>query len=82
MAKIIGYQRMSGTSKKTGNPYSGFMVYYTEPMRVRPGSLAGGNSCDSAFIGDDLLQGIVPEVGADLDLRYDKRGYLQEVNIA
>lgn len=82
MAKIIGYQQMSGTSKKTGNPYSGFMVYYTEPMRVRSGFFGGGDSCDSAFISDDLLQGIVPEVGADLDLRYDKRGYLREVNIA
>lgn len=82
MAKIIGYRRMSGTGKKSGNPYSGYLVYYTESLQVPSGILAEGESCDSAFIGDDLLQGVIPTVGAGLELRYDKRGYLRDVNIA
>lgn len=82
MAKIIGYRRMSGTSKKSGNPYSGYLVYYTEPLRVPSGILAEGESCDSAYIDDGLLQGLIPSVGSTLELRYDKRGYLQDVNIA
>lgn len=81
MAKIIGYRRMQGTSKK-GNPYSGYMVYYVEDLFVPMGVLGEGQSCDSAFIGDDLLQGVIPTVGAVLELRYDKRGYLRDVNIA
>lgn len=49
MATIIGYRRMSGTGKKSGNPYSGYLVYYTESLRVPLGTLAEGESCDSAW---------------------------------
>ena len=82
MATIIGYRRMSGTGKKSGNPYSGYLVYYTESLRVPLGTLAEGESCDSAYIDYSLLQGVIPSVGSTLELRYDKRGYLQDVNIA
>ena len=81
MAKVIGYRRMTGTSKKSQQPYSGYLVFYIEPLTGRSGDSFDGDSADSAFISDVLLDGVSPYVGASLDLSYDKRGYLREVTL-
>lgn len=79
MAKIIGYRRMKGISKKTQQPYSGYLIFYTEPLTGRSGDAFQGDSADSAFVSDALLDGVAPYVGAALELSYDKRGFLREV---
>lgn len=79
MATVIGYRRMTGTSKKTQQPYSGYLIFYTEPLTGRPGDSFQGDSADSAFVFDALLDGVTPYVGAALELSYDKRGFLREV---
>lgn len=80
MGKIVGFRGMSGTSKK-GNPYSGYMVYFTQPFPPHQALRAQGDSCDSAFVPDSLLGGQVISVGADIELSYDKQGFLREVII-
>ncbi len=65
--------------EKTQQPYSGYRIFYTEPLTGRPGDAFQGDSADSAFVFDALLDGVTPYVGAALELSYDKRGFLREV---
>ena len=80
MGKIVGFRHMSGTSKK-GKPYSAYMIYFTEAFPPRFENVAQGVTCDSAFVADSLLGGQVVSLGADIDLSYDKDGYIREVII-
>ena len=74
MVEVVGTKRMEGTSKKSGKPYSGYMVWYLEQQDG-----VTGQAADSAFISDTMLGGIIPNVGQLLELRYNKNGYLTEV---
>lgn len=82
MAKVCGFQSMVGTSRKTGNPYSGYLIFYTEPLRARPNAYGAGVAADSVFVSETLLNGVLPEVGQEIELHYDKRGYLVDVILA
>ena len=56
-----------------------YSIVLTEPLTGRPGDSFQGDSADSAFVSDALLDGVAPYVGAALELSYDKRGFLREV---
>lgn len=74
--KVIGVREMSGVSKKSGRPYSGVMVWYTEPQ-----SGVTGLSSDSAFLSDEVLGGLVVAVGDEVDIRYNRNGFVTGVTI-
>ena len=65
---------MAGTSKKSQQPYSGYLVFYTEP-------LTGVLVIPSRVILLILLLSLMRSgwhcsyVGAALELSYDKRGF-------
>lgn len=73
MVEIVGIKRMEGTSKKSGKPYSGYMIWY-----IQEEAGVTGKSADSAFVSDMILNGAIPEVGGFAELRYNKNGFLTE----
>lgn len=74
--EIIGVRRMEGKSRKTGKPYSGYLVYY---QYVQNGT--EGVACDSAFLPDSLLNAYIPVIGQTVSLFYDRRGFLVNVEL-
>ncbi len=78
MYEVIGFRHMNGTSKKTGKPYSGFMIWFSMPFRSEDGV---GQETDSVFVDDTLLKGRVPAVGGIIDLRFNRRGFLESVEL-
>lgn len=70
--EVIGVRRSAGTSKKTGKPYSGYIVFYT----YRQADVTGVAS-DNAFVSDQLLEDYIPQVGDKIQLIYDRNGFLQ-----
>lgn len=75
--EIIGVRRMEGTSRKTGKPYSGYLVFY---QFVQDGT--SGVACDSAFVSDAVLVGRIPSVGQSLVLYYDRRGFIAGLELS
>lgn len=76
MVEVIGSKYIEGISKKTGKPYSAYIVYYTQD-----GSHQGvnGKICGDAFVDKRLLDGQAPLPGDQIDLLYDKDGFLNKV---
>lgn len=77
MTELKGFRKMEGVSKKTGNKYSGYILYCEEdqvPPEIR------GCLCFEKFVGIDLLN-TEPFVGAQVDFRYDFKGYLTAVDL-
>lgn len=72
--KLIGYKHISGKSKKTGEPYDGYVLHVTI------------KSTDHGFIGEECLSpyadrplvetaaGFPYQIGDPLDIRFDARG--------
>ena len=78
MVEVCGVRYGEGTSKKTGKPYKGFTVYYTEDGEAHG---VKGFVADSCFLSSEILQGRMINVGDKLDIRYDKRGFVSSVEI-
>lgn len=78
MVEVCGVRYGKGTSKRSGNPYEGFFVHYTED-----GTSQGvkGYVAENTFISSSVLAGRVIEVGDKLDIRYDRRGFITGVDI-
>lgn len=74
--EIIGVRRSAGTSKKTGKPYSGYIVFYTYKQQD-----VEGVACDNTFISDTILNGDIPRVGDQIQLIYDRNGFLQDFTV-
>lgn len=77
MIQLIGYRRMQGTSKRTGKPYNGYMLYCEEdhvPQDVC------GNICFEKYADVNILSN-EPYVGAEVRFHFDFRGYLTQVEI-
>lgn len=76
MCTLKGFRKMEGVSKKTGNKYSGYILYCEEdevPQDVR------GSVCFEKFVGLDLM-GSEPFVNAQVNFQYDWKGYLTAVD--
>lgn len=77
--KIVGAIECSGKNKKTGLPWAGVKLYYTEPLnRGGVGFYAG----EAFFNGDAgaMVRGIGGEnfgslIGADVQITYDRFGH-------
>ena len=78
MVEVCGVKYMKGTSRKTGKPYEGHTVYFTEDGAAQQ---VKGFVADSVFLSSDVLQGRIPDVGDKLDIRYDRRGFVSSVDI-
>ena len=72
---VIGVRRSSGTSRKTGKPYSGYIVFYTYKQQD-----VEGVSADNVFVSDVLISE-APHPGDQILLLYDRNGFLQEFEI-
>lgn len=77
MVEVCGMGYMEGTSKKSGKPYQGYMVHYTERVD-RPGF--SGFEADHCFIPSSALSQPL-KIGDKLELHYDRRGFLQKVEV-
>lgn len=74
MISVVGVRKCSGTSKKTGKPYSGYICFYEEERLGVEGVAA-----ESVFLSDEVLNSRIPAVGSELELRYSRSGFLQSV---
>lgn len=73
MIVVCGIQKVTGTSKKTGKPYSGFRLYCEEDNKY-----VDGHACFGAYIPDDKFP---PElkVGDEVGFTYNKYGSIESV---
>lgn len=74
--KVIGKARLSGTSKKTGNPYDFVQVHYNGRARGVDGLAAMTLSLDPRDYPLETIQ-----VGADYNVDFDNRGYPVEFSV-
>ena len=74
--EVIGVRRSEGKSKKTGKPFSGYIVFYSYEQQD-----VTGKACDNAFIPDQILCGYTPNVGDKIKLIYDRNGFLQDFDV-
>lgn len=74
MHEVIGFRRSEGVSKKTGNKFGGYIVFFVLDQRG-----VTGKACDQVFISDDL--GYQPVLGDKVQLVYNSRGFLTDVII-
>lgn len=74
--KIVGYQRIEGTSKSTGRPYSGYRIYCTE-QRNRVTGLAAVDQ----YVGDSFMPTNPLTVGDEIEFVYNRYGSVQGVNV-
>lgn len=73
MNEVIGVRKAEGISKKTGKPFSGYIVFY----QYEQGDVTG-KACDNVFVSADLLQGMIPTPGMIVELRYNRNGFLTD----
>lgn len=73
--EVVGYRRATGTSKKSGKPYSGYFVHlqYADPQIT-------GKATENTFISDEVIVGRSLALGDQLELLYNKSGYLVQVD--
>ena len=76
MYEVIGVRKTEGTSKKTGKPFSGFIVFYQYDQTG-----VTGKACDNVFVSADLLGGLIPAPGMHCELRYNRNGFLTDLII-
>ena len=76
MVEVIGSKYVEGTSKKSGKPYTAYIVYYTQDGADQG---VNGKICGDAFVDKRLLNGQIPMPGDQIDLLYDKNGFLNKV---
>lgn len=76
MYEILGYRSVTGTSKSTGNAYSGLQLYVCSNIKG-----VEGVATDRVYIPDRVLNDsdFVPCVGAHIDILYNRFGSVIEV---
>ena len=83
---LVGFEHIKGDSRKTGNPYDGFLVYLEgEP---RADSKCIGNITDNTYIDATLFKSALDGrkadeslIGSKITLLYNKSGFLIKVII-
>lgn len=76
MAKIVGFQKVTGTNKQ-GQPYSGVRMFVTEERNN-----VQGLAVDDVYVGDQFLPvGVVFNVGDEVAFEYNKFGRVQGVKL-
>lgn len=76
--KVVGY-RKGPFKKKDGTYFNGFVVFCTND-NIKP-DVGEGVSCESFFLSDYVSNSsnYLPTVGDEIELYYDRRGYLKRV---
>lgn len=80
--KVVGIQEMKGVSKKTGKPYDSVVLYVTGEAKDVVGCIT-----DNIWVPRDIWDAQVGEpvsdafIGMDLYPAYDRRGFLQSLNM-
>lgn len=75
MMNLIGIKRLSGTSKKTGKPVNGAVLYVAYGDKDVEGA-----ACDSFYLPNDRIPQNLP-VGCSLDVRYNREGRVVSVEV-
>lgn len=71
--EIIGVRKTEGTSKKTGKPFSGYILFYQFDQKE-----VVGKACDNVFVSKDLTGDVIPVPGMKVELRYNRNGFLTD----
>ena len=77
MYKLLGYNHLSGTSKKSNRPYDFFQLHLATPFDSRRNPGACGDevfaiACDPQTF---AMAGVTPnDIGALFDLAFDRTG--------
>ena len=80
--KIVGIQEMKGVSKKTGKPYDSVVLYVTGEAKDVVGCIT-----DNIWVPRDVWDSQVGVpvsdafIGMDVYPAYDRRGFLQSLNM-
>lgn len=80
--KVVGIQEMKGVSKKTGKPYDSVVLYVTGEAKDVVGCIT-----DNIWVPRDVWDSQVGEpvsdafIGMDVYPAYDRRGFLQSLNM-
>lgn len=77
--EVIGVRSVNGTSKRTGNVYSGMNVYLTcERAHV------DGLACESIYVSQKAIDdgGYIPHVGDYVRLSYNRFGNVAGICVA
>lgn len=77
MARLIGFRKMQGTSKKTGRPYDGYILYCTDTPNMNG---LVGDVCFEKFVNTAILVG-EPYLDASVEFKFDWTGYLYQCDI-
>lgn len=79
MVEVVGSKYVEGIGKKSGKPYQAYIVHY-----VADGDDEGfmGKITGDAFIDKSLLNGHIPMPGDQMELSYNKNGFLTKVTFA
>lgn len=72
---LVGYKHLKGKSKKTGEPYDLYMLCTTEISRDEKFQ---GVETEKSFVSSDRINCEL-KVGMDIDILYDKNGYVKDV---
>lgn len=76
MIIVGGIQKITGTSKKTGNPYSGFRLYCEEDRKN-----VDGHACYNLYVSDDKFPaGLM--VGDQIRVCYNRFGKIDSIEVA
>lgn len=76
MVEVCGVKYVKGVGKQSGRPYEAYLVYFTEDGK--PQGVEGFVTGD-AFVDVSLLNGRGIKVGDQIDLIYNKAGFLKNV---
>lgn len=73
MIIVGGIQKITGTSKKTGKPYSGFRLYCNEDRKN-----VDGHACFDVYVPDNKFPDGL-QVGDEIGISYNRFGSVESV---
>lgn len=86
MSKILGCSNLvSGVSKRTNKPYSGYFLHYGDEL---PADRGVGLSVDTVMVSPELIDGAIAKykgvsglVGRDCSIVYNRNGYIVSIQV-
>lgn len=67
---LVGYRKFKSKNKKTGEPYTAYMLYFEYEDKDTEGHVT-----EDAFLMADIVDASLLGVGAQLEVVYNKRGF-------
>jgi len=67
---LVGYRKFKGKSKKDGEPYTAYFLYFEYEDKGTEGMVT-----EDAFLMADMVDETMLGIGAQLEVVYNKRGF-------